>query len=67
MIKALIFLVISLNLYITLVRRVIFKDGFNIMNIKIKPIVVKVDKIHLYESHQINGVLTYTPRKTINL
>ena len=53
--------------HITLARRVLFEDEFNIMKIKIKPIVVKVDKVHLYESHQINGVLTYTPRKTINL
>lgn len=57
----------SFKPHITLARRVVFDDGFNIKDIKTKPIVVKVDRIHLYESHRVNGVLTYTPRKTIYL
>ncbi len=53
--------------HITIARNVIFNDELNKINIDKYPNLITIDKIHLYESHQVNGVLTYTIRKTIYL
>ena len=53
--------------HITLARNVIFNNDNKDLNIVPYQNMVIINKIHLFESHQINNVLTYTPIKTISL
>lgn len=53
--------------HITLMRNAIFNENINNMKVDSYLNPITVHQIHLYESHHVNGILTYTPRKTIIL
>ncbi len=53
--------------HITLARQVRFDEPSMIHQLKMYPYPIVVDKIHIYESHRVNDVLTYTPIYTIKL
>lgn len=53
--------------HITLARQVRFDEPSMIHQLKMYQPAIIADKIHIYESHRVNDVLTYTPLYTIKL
>jgi 2'-5' RNA ligase len=53
--------------HITLARSAVFTNAFKDLKVNQYEDPILIDKIHLYESHRVNNILTYTSRKTITL
>jgi 2'-5' RNA ligase len=53
--------------HITLGKKVVFANDHNIVDIPFYSKEVKIEKITLFESSRIDGILTYTPIYQVNL
>src|SRR5690606_11616490 len=57
----------SLSAHIALAKDVKFEEGFEYKKVQVKPLSIKIDKVHLYESIKSNNKVIYEPLTTLKL